>query len=253
MSSEPVKESTYPAAEKESKQQVLVTFRGKLAGWLAPDRLEQLRPQLQYQTLILAGFALLSSILLGFADLATKNVIQLRLEEDLKASLEEVIPAELYNNNLLTDTVTFASAEANLGSKDTVFYLAKKDGLVNAVSFKFIAPDGYAGPIYLVMGLDMNGEILGVRVISHTETPGLGDKIEIKKSKWILSFNGKSLDNVTYEEWNVKKDGGIFDQFSGATITPRKVVLAIKRGLEFYQAHREQLLNSGSGNTNIQG
>ena len=103
------------------------------------------------------------------------------------------------------------------------------------------------------MGLDSNGEILGVRVISHTETPGLGDKIEIKKSKWILSFNGKSLDNVTYSEWNVKKDGGIFDQFSGATITPRKVVLAIKRGLEFYKSHREELLNSNSDKTNIQG
>ncbi len=250
MSSEPVKESTCQTTEKEIKV-VLAAFRKKLAVWLDPDHLAQLRPQLQYQTYILAGFALVASILLGFADLTTKNVIQLRLEEDLKASLEEVIPAELYDNNLLTDTVTLASADANLGSNQTVFYLAKKDSLINAVSFKFVAPDGYAGPINLVMGVDRNGEILGVRVISHTETPGLGDKIEIKKSLWILSFNGKSLDNVTYEEWNVKKDGGIFDQFSGATITPRKVVLAIKNGLEFYKAHKDELLNPASDKAKI--
>lgn len=246
MSSEPVKESNYHTVENDIKA-ALAIFRERLAIWLEPDHLAQLRPQLQYQTYILAGFALVASILLGIADLATKNVIQLRLEEDLKSSLEEVIPAGLYDNNLLTDTMTLASADANLGSRETVFYLAKKEGSVNAVSFKFVAPDGYAGPIYLVMGLDRDGEILGVRAISHTETPGLGDKIEIKKSLWILSFNGKSLDNVSYGEWNVKKDGGIFDQFSGATITPRKVVLAIKRGLEFYKAHREELLNPDGG------
>jgi Na+-translocating ferredoxin:NAD+ oxidoreductase subunit G len=241
MSSEPVKESRVHTAEKDIKA-VLAAPREKLAVWLEPQHLAELRPQLQYQAYILAGFAFVASILLGFADLATKNSIQLRLEEDLKASLEEVIPAELYDNNLLTDTLTLTSADANLGSPQTVFYLAKKQGIVNAVSFKFVAPDGYAGPINLVMGLGKNGEILGVRVISHTETPGLGDKIEIKKSKWILSFNGKSLDNVSYEEWNVKKDGGIFDQFSGATITPRKVVLAIRRGLEFFKAHRDELV-----------
>jgi electron transport complex protein RnfG len=95
------------------------------------------------------------------------------------------------------------------------------------------------------MGIDKKGEILGVRVISHTETPGLGDKIEISKSKWILSFNGKSLDNVGFEKWAVKKDNGIFDQFSGATITPRKVVLAIRRGLEFYRANQATLLATG--------
>ena len=92
------------------------------------------------------------------------------------------------------------------------------------------------------MGIDKNGEILGVRVIAHIETPGLGDKIEISKSQWVLSFNGKSLNNLTVEEWAVKKDGGVFDQFSGATITPRKVVQAIRRGLTFFQDHQAELL-----------
>ncbi len=217
----------------------------KLKIWLEPENLEKLRPQLHYQTGVLAGFALAAAILLGVADLATRGVIQLRLEEDLKAKLEEVIPAEMHDNDLLFDTVTLPSANANLGAAETVVYLAKKQGDVNAVCFKFVAPDGYSGAINLVMGIDKNGEILGVRVISHTETPGLGDKIEISKSKWILSFNGKSLDNVSFEQWAVKKDNGLFDQFSGATITPRKVVLAIRRGLEFYKANQESLLARG--------
>jgi electron transport complex protein RnfG len=217
----------------------------KIKVWLEPENLEKLRPQLHYQTAVLAGFALVAALLLGMADLVTRDVIQLRLEEDLKVKLEEVIPAELHDNDLLLDTVTLPSADANLGANETIVYLAKKAGEVNGVCFKFVAPDGYAGAISLVMGIDKNGEILGVRVISHTETPGLGDKIEISKSKWILSFNGKSLENVGFEKWAVKKDNGIFDQFSGATITPRKVVLAIRRGLEFYKANQATLLATG--------
>lgn len=213
-----------------------------LKTWLEPDNLERLRPQLHYQAGVLGGFALAAAIFLGIADLATRGVIQTRLEEDLKASLEEVVPAELYDNDLLGDVMTLPSADANIGAAETLVYLAKKQGEVSAVCFKFVAPDGYAGPISLVMGIDKNGEILGVRVIAHVETPGLGDKIEVSKSKWVLSFNGKSLDNLTVEQWAVKKDGGVFDQFAGATITPRKVVQAIKRGLEFYKVHRDELL-----------
>lgn len=214
--------------------------RQKLSAWLAPEHLAGLRPKLHYQAGILAGFALTAAVLLGVADLATRGAIQLRLEEDLKASLEEVVPAELHDNDMLADTVTVSSADANIGADQTVVYLAKKQGALTAISFKFVAPDGYAGPIYMVIGIAKNGEILGVRVIAHTETPGLGDKIELAKSPWVLSFDGKSLDNMVFSEWAVKKDGGVFDQFAGATITPRKVVQAIRRGLEFYRAHQTE-------------
>jgi H+/Na+-translocating ferredoxin:NAD+ oxidoreductase subunit G len=241
MSSEPIKEQ---ATTDSWKVKVASRVKRKLTIFLEPANLERLRPTLGYQTAVLAIFALLASILLGFADLATRDVIQLRLEEDLKASLEEVVPADLYDNNLLADSITLASTDNNLGADQTIVYLAKKQGVLTAVCFKFFAPDGYAGPISLVMGIDKNGEILGVRVITHVETPGLGDKIEISKSKWILSFNGKSLDNLTIAQWAVKKDGGVFDQFAGATITPRKVVQAIKRGLEFYKSHQAELLNA---------
>jgi electron transport complex protein RnfG len=220
----------------------LQNAKQQLKIWLEPSNLEKLRPQLRFQTGVLAGFALLAAILLGLADLATRGVILLRQQEDLQANLAQVVPAEFHDNNLLNDSVMINSAEAKLGAEQTEAYLAKKQGNVTAVCFKFIAPDGYAGPITLVMGVDRNGEILGVRVISHVETPGLGDKIEISKSKWILSFNGKSLDNVSLELWAVKKDGGIYDQFSGATITPRKVVQAIRRGLDFYRSHQAELL-----------
>jgi electron transport complex protein RnfG len=122
-------------------------------------------------------------------------------------------------------------------------YLAKKSGKVTAACFKFIAPDGYSGAINMIMGVDRDGNILGVRVLSHKETPGLGDKIEAGKSAWILDFVGRSLDNLTPAQWAVKKDGGVFDQFAGATITPRKSVQAIHRGLELFKAHQAQLIN----------
>jgi electron transport complex protein RnfG len=244
MNSEPAKQS--PKANQVLDYLLRVTKVGKrkLAIWLEPGHLELLRPQLQFQAGVLAGFALLAAILLGIADLATRGVIEQRLQEDLQANLEQVVPAEFYDNNLLKDSVVLASADANLGAEQTEVYLAKKQGVINAVCFKFVAPDGYAGPISLVMGIDSKGEILGVRVIAHVETPGLGDKIEVTKSKWVLSFNGKSLNNLTVEQWAVKKDGGVFDQFSGATITPRKVVQAIKRGLEFYKANQAELLGT---------
>jgi electron transport complex protein RnfG len=245
MNSEPVKSTPKANQYLEYALHTLREIKQKLAVWLEPDHLEQLRPLLQYQAGVLGGFALLAAILLGLADLATRGVIELRLQEDLKANLEQVVPAEYYDNNLLQDSVLLPSADANIGAEQTLVYLAKKAGALNAVCFKFVAPDGYAGPISLVMGIDSKGEILGVRVIAHVETPGLGDKIEVTKSKWVLSFNGKSLDNLTVEQWAVKKDGGAFDQFSGATITPRKVVQAIKRGLEFYKVHQAELLGAG--------
>lgn len=229
---------------KQGLQQALLQIKR----WLEPENLERLRPQIRYQAGILAGFALSSALILGLADLATRSVIQIRLQEDLQAKLAEVIPSHLYDNDLLASSITLDSSNANLGSAKTQVYLAQKAGQLQAICFKFIAQDGYAGPISLVIGIASNGEILGVRIISHTETPGLGDKIEISKSAWVLNFAGKSLTNLTLEQWQVKKDGGIFDQFAGATITPRKIVQAIRRGLLFYQDHQAEIQNTTGRN-----
>ena len=204
--------------------------------------LDELKTRISYQSLLLAGFALLASALLGLADYNTRDVIKLRLEEDLRASLAEVIPSSYYDNNLLEDTVYITSKDDNLGVDDTLVYLARKDGKVNAVSFRLIALGGYSGAINLIMGIDKNSKVLGVRVISHSETPGLGDKIEVTKSSWILNFKGHSLHNLTIEQWAVKKDGGEFDQFSGATITPRAIVKAVYQGLMFFKTHKAELL-----------
>jgi electron transport complex protein RnfG len=213
-----------------------------LKRWLAPDHLATLRPKLEFQTGILAGFALIASVLLGVTNCSTQDSIQQRLDEDLKNSLAEVVPANLYDNDMLQDTVKVTSEQYNIGSPETLVYKAKKAGEVTAVAFKFTAPDGYSGAIDMIIGINRAGEVLGVRVLAHKETPGLGDKIEVAKSNWILSFNGFSLDNLSPEKWAVKKDGGQFDQFAGATITPRKSVQATYRSLQLFKDKKEELL-----------
>ena len=224
-------------------QDKMAVYREFVKNWLEPSNLARLRPKLEFQTGILAGFALLASILLGVTNCSTQDTIQQRLDEDLKKSLQEVVPVTLYDNDLLQDTLTIPSADYNIGANETTVYLAKKSGKVTAVCFKFIAPDGYSGAINMIIGIDRDGNILGVRVLSHKETPGLGDKIEVAKSTWILSFIGRSLDNLTPAQWAVKKDGGVFDQFAGATITPRKSVQATYRSLQLFKAHQAQLIN----------
>jgi len=231
-----------PATIERLKQKIAV-YREFLEDWLEPSNLAQLRPKLEFQTGVLAGFALIASVLLGVTNCSTEGTIQRRLDEDLNKSLEEVVPAALYDNDMLQDTLTIPSAEYNIGANETTVYIAKKSGQVSAVCFKFTAPDGYSGAINMIMGIDRDGNILGVRVLSHKETPGLGDKIEVAKSDWILKFVGRSLDNLAPAKWAVKKDGGEFDQFAGATITPRKSVQAIYRGLQLFKAHQAQLIN----------
>ncbi len=203
--------------------------------------LEQLKTRVSYQTLLLAGFALAASALLGIGDWNTRDAIEMRRQEDLKASLAQVIPDELYDNDLLKSTV-IVSTDGLSNVQEILVYQARKQGRTTAAAFLLTAPDGYSGNIDMVIGIGPNGEILGVRVIAHAETPGLGDKIEIAKSDWILSFNGRSLENPTVEQWAVKKDRGEFDQFSGATITPRAVVNAVRRGLLFFDMHRSEIV-----------
>ena len=224
-------------------QQQRLKLQTFLKNWLEPSNLAGLRPKLEFQTGILAGFSLLASVLLGVTNCSTQGTIQQRLDEDLKASLEEVVPATYYDNNLLQDTLTIPSAEYNIGAKETLVYLAKKDGKVSAVCFKFVAPDGYSGAINMIMGVDRDGTLLGVRVLNHKETPGLGDKIEVTKSEWILNFVGRSLDNLTPAQWAVKKDGGVSDQFAGATFTPRKSVQATYRALQMFKVNQDALIN----------
>jgi electron transport complex protein RnfG len=205
------------------------------------DDLDALRQRLDYQTYILAAAGLVSSLLLGIAHFATHDAIEARRNEDIQVTLEQILPDSLHDNRLVDDVKTIVEP-GKTGTSETSVYIARRNGAATGVAFKFIAPGGYSGPIVLMIGMDKDGTVLGVRVVAHAETPGLGDKIERGKSDWILSFGGKSLDNTSPEHFRVKKDGGDFDQFAGATITPRAVVHGVESGLKFFQRHRAELL-----------
>lgn len=176
---------------------------------------------------ILLGFvALLCTAISAGIFFLTKDKIDAVMAAQQRELLLQVIPQDYFNNNLLESAVI--PQDKNLVGIQKI-YFAKKDGNVSAYAYETTAPDGYSGDIRLLVGLDPKGEILGVRVIEHHETPGLGDKIELRISNWILNFTHQSINEHNLSDWSVKKDGGKFDQFSGATITPRAVVNQTKR------------------------
>jgi len=197
--------------------------------------LDALRAKLSYQTLLLGSVVLLTSGALAVASRTTEADIQAAAARDLQASLAQVLPGQ-YDNDLLQDTILIAAPDG-----DTTVYRARRAGRVEAVVFQTEAR-GYAGPVVCIMGVTREGQLLGVRVLKHTETPGLGDKIEPAKSKWIHAFEGKSLADPATDKWAVKKDGGVFDQFAGATITPRAVVRAVRQGLELFAKEKPRML-----------
>lgn len=192
--------------------------------------------------LILGAFCLGFGTLLVMTNGHTKDDIALRALEDRQSSLAQVIPASIHDNNLATDTLVLKNEQGN----EVTLYVATKEGKVTGVAFETSSP-GYSGAIKVMLGVDPEGKILGARVLAHKETPGLGDKIEVKKGDWILRFTGLSLGNPSLDKWKVKKDGGIFDQFAGATITPRAVVKAIREGLQFFDASKVKIMEFKGG------
>jgi electron transport complex protein RnfG len=198
---------------------------------------ESLRERIPYQAGLLGVVTLLATGLLVLADALTRGPIAERRAEDLTASLAQVIPASLHDNDLTADALTVTDAEG----APVVIYRAVRDGTITGVAYQ-VRGNGYSGAIDVILGVDPAGRILGARVLAHAETPGLGDKIEAAKDDWILAFDGLSLGEPPAERWVVKKDGGDFDQFSGATITPRAVVGAIKGGLALFADHRDALI-----------
>ena len=195
------------------------------------------REKLTYQPVSLGIIAMITSAALAFGNHATHTDILKAEERDLQASLAQVLPEGFADNDLLKDTLKIAGAD---GLPVTI-YRARKAKKVTGAVFQ-VSGRGYAGEIVILIGIDNTGRMLGARVIKHIETPGLGDKIEVAKSRWILDFDGKSLGSPPADKWAVKKDGGAFDQFAGATITPRAVMKAVKGGLEFYAAHQQEIL-----------
>lgn len=175
----------------------------------------------------------------------TENITRTKITDNerlvLLRNLNALLPAEKFDNDIVTDTTT-VSASALLGTQnDTIVYRARLQGKPIAAIFNSVAPNGYSGKIHLLVGVYADGSIAGVRAVKHSETPGLGDAIETQKTDWVFSFNNRSLDSPTPSKWLVKKDGGDFDQFTGATITPRAVVLAVKNTLLYYQQNADSI------------
>jgi Na+-translocating ferredoxin:NAD+ oxidoreductase subunit G len=197
------------------------------------------RKRTAYQAMLLGGMATLASAALVLGDLETRDDIALRQAEDLKASLRQVLPDAIHDNDLLSDVVKLPGEGEN--GKPLKVYRAHLNGKISAVAYE-VSAIGYAGPVTSIMSVAADGSVLGVRVLTHAETPGLGDKIEATRSDWIFSFNGHSINNTTQAQWHVQKDGGEFDQFTGATITPRAVVKSVYNGLKKFESYRGTLL-----------
>lgn len=190
---------------------------------------------------ILALTALLGTGVMVLAHWHSQPYITENLRQTKLRLLNEVIDAAAYDNDLLNDTLAVTDVQWLGSAAPSEVYRARRGGRPVAVALTAVAPDGYTGPIRLLIAVDYDGVVSGVRVIEHQETPGLGDAIEIERSDWIAGFTGKSRANPTDAGWKVKRDGGAFDQFTGATITPRAVVAAVHKALRYVEDHRDQL------------
>lgn len=200
-------------------------------------------------SVVLGLFAVVGTTMVAFTFDQTKEQIAENYRQATLKSIHQLIPPSKHDNDIFVDTLSVTNLKL-LGSKNAVtLYRARKNNQPVAVILTAIAPDGYSGKIKLLVAINYNGSLAGVRVVNHKETPGLGDAIEIEKSKWILQFDNKSLSNPTAKKWKVKRDGGQFDQLTGATITPRAIVKAVHKALLFYKQQRDKLFIKVTTNT----
>lgn len=196
--------------------------------------------------LLLGLIALLGTGLLAAVNELTHERIVEQDKLRVLQQLNEIVPEGSYNNDLLGDRTEIEDPAFFHHPDPVTVYRARMDGEPVAVLMIVTAPNGYNGDIRMIVGIDASGTVLGVRVVAHRETPGLGDPVETGKSDWILGFTGKSLHNPENAGWAVKRDGGEFDQFTGATITPRAVVGAVHNALLYFAANRQSLFSAGT-------
>ena len=191
--------------------------------------------------LTLITFALVFTALLVYVFNLTKTPIE---QAEAKARLSlfgQIVPPNTHDNDLLKDFITIAPTELLGNTQAIIANRARVNNAPQAVILEAIAHDGYSGDIKLLIAIKYDGSIEGVRVLKHKETPGLGDYIDILKGNWIKLFDGESLIKVNNENWSVKKDGGQFDYMAGATITPRAVVKAVHKALQYFEANKQSL------------
>lgn len=193
-------------------------------------------------SLVLGLFAVVVTLALAGTQLLTREEIAAQRRAAEARAYSEILPPTRYDNALLDDVRPVEDRELLGLERPGKILVARRGGQVQAVIVPATAPDGYGGAIGLIVGINADGSVAGVRVVSHKETPGLGDRIDARKSRWIEGFAGRSLGDPAAALWAVKKDGGVFDQFTGATITPRAVTAAVKRTLQYFEANRAALL-----------
>lgn len=192
---------------------------------------------------LLALFALIGTTLVALIhDGTAERIVENERLATLR-NLNAILPHERYDNELLADQRVIRD-EALAGGQPVTVYRAFQDETPVAAVFATLAPDGYGGPIRLLVGVNVDGTVAGVRVTGHRETPGLGDPIEASRSDWILGFDGRSLGDPPLARWAVARDGGAFDQFTGATISPRAVVGAVREVLVYFASHGETIFPS---------
>ena len=202
-----------------------------------------MKSSIRRNSLLLGLFAVITTTIIAATYLGTRDKITEARRKAQEKALLEIIPLNRHNNSMLDDTILVGPEADGLGLRtEGQIYVARQDGTAIAIILPVRAPDGYSGDIELIVGINGDGSVAGVRALAHKETPGLGDKVDLKKSPWVLGFNGRSLADPLPEYWKVKKDKGAFDQFTGATITPRAVTAAVKRSLEYFKANRARLL-----------
>jgi len=183
---------------------------------------------------VLSLFAAITSVAIGWTYLGTKEQIDFEVRRAEARQLLEIFPPDTHDNEIVDDVFEVAADTALLGIRvSRQGYRVRQGNTVIGVILPATARDGYSGDIRALVGVRQDGSVAGVRVVAHRETPGLGDKVDLRKSDWVLDFNERSLANPALSGWNVEKAGGVFDQFTGATVTPRAVILATRRALEY--------------------
>lgn len=190
---------------------------------------------------LLGLFAVVGTGLVALTYDQTHERIAANEREALLRSLHALVPPDTHDNDLSADTLEVVSESDFDTDEPITIYRARRGQHPVAAVFTTIAPDGYSGSIKLLVAVRADATLTGVRVVSHRETPGLGDRIDERRSDWIHVFDNRSLHDPVAKEWRVKRDGGAFDQLTGATITPRAVVKAVYRTLLYYREHTEEI------------
>ncbi|MFT5755881.1 MAG: electron transport complex protein RnfG [Alteromonadaceae bacterium] len=204
-----------------------------------------MRKAIEKNAKVLTVFAVVCTLIVGIVNLLTKDRIELQEQQQLLNTLSNIIAPSRHNNDIYQDCLMLQSPQL-ANNEQQKAYLAKWNDTPIAMAITTTAPDGYNGNIDLLVAINVDGSISGVRVLKHNETPGLGDKIELRKSDWINSFAAKVMMSDSDNRWHVVKDGGMFDQFTGATITPRAIVKAVKEAVIYFNENQQSLFTKTS-------